>query len=174
MLEGVLTNRRIAYLKEMKMIKAGKYFVLEEFINPNDFAEHKENSIDLIDKRIIAIADFIRETVGKPVTINNWHTGGQFKESGLREQNTTTGAKKSAHKEGKAIDVKVNGFGGKEWYDFVKKNAKALYQLGARRIEDKSLATTWLHIDVKEHGIPNVITVIDLKDVVEKIKIVGL
>lgn len=156
------------------MTKIGKYFVLEEFINPNDFSEHKEKSIELIDNRLIKIADFIRETVGKSVTINDWHTGGKFYESGLREQNTKTGAKKSAHKEGKAIDVKVSGFGGKEWYDFVKKYAKDLYQLGARRIEDKSLATTWLHIDTKEHGYPNVITVIDLDSVVEKIKIIGL
>lgn len=156
------------------MIQAGKYFVLQEFINPNDFAEHKENSIELIDPHLIQIADFIREKVGKPVTINNWHTGGSFHESGLRESNTTIGAKKSAHKDGKAIDVKVVGILGKDWYEFVKKYAKELYQLGARRIEDKSLATTWLHIDTKEHGIPNVITVIDLTSVVEKIKIVGL
>ncbi len=156
------------------MIPAGKYFVLQEFINPNDFAEHKEKSIELIDERLVKIADFIREKTGKPVTINNWHTGGTYKESGLREANTTTGAKKSAHKIGKAIDVKVVGMLGKDWYEFVKKYAKELYQLGARRIEDKSLATTWLHIDTKEHGIPNVITVIDLTDVVEKIKIIGL
>lgn len=156
------------------MNKISEHFTLEEFINPTDFAEHKEKSIELIDPRLIQIADFIREKTGKPVTINDWHTGGQFKESGLRESNTTTGAKKSAHKIGKAIDVKVKGFGGKEWYEFVKKYAKELYQLGARRIEDKSLATSWLHIDTKEHGIPNVITVIDLTDVVEKIKIVGL
>lgn len=155
-------------------MKVSAHFTLEEFINPADFEQHKEESINLIDKKLIDIAEFIRTDTGKPVTINNWHTGGQYKESGLREKNTTTGAPKSAHKIGKAIDVKVAGFGGKEWYEYVKKNAKKLYQLGARRIEDKSLATTWLHIDTKEHGIPNVITVIDLTDVVEKIKIVGL
>lgn len=155
-------------------MKISEHFELEEFINPADFAEHKENSIDLIDRKIIDIAEFIRTDTGKPVTINNWHTGGQYKESGLREATTTTGAKKSAHKEGKAIDVKIKDWTGNEWYEYVKKNAKKLYQLGARRIEDKSLATTWLHIDTKEHGLPNVITVIDLTKVVEKIKIVGL
>lgn len=155
-------------------MKVSKNFTLEEFINPNDFAEHKEASIELIDPKIIQIAQFIRDDTGLAVTINDWHTGGKFKESGLREQNTKTGSKKSAHKTGHAIDVKIKGWGGKEWYEYVKKNAKKLYQLGARRIEDKSLATTWLHIDTKEHGIPNVITVIDLTDVVEKIKVIGL
>lgn len=173
-MEGILTNRRVSYLKEMKKMKISEHFELEEFINPADFAEHKENSIDLIDKKLIDIAEFIRTNTKKPVTINNWHTGGQYKESGLREQNTTTGAKKSAHKSGKAIDVKIKGWGGTEWYNWVRINAKTLYQLGARRIEDKSLATTWLHIDTKEHGEPNVITVIDLTKVTERIKIIGL
>lgn len=156
------------------MIKAGKYFVLQEFINPNDFEAHKENSIDLIDPKIVQIANFLREDIGKPVTINNWHTGGSYKESGLREKNTKTGALKSAHKDGKAIDPKVVGMLGNDWYEYVKKNAKKLYQLGLRRIEDRKIATTWCHMDTKEHGEPNVIQIIDLTKVTERIKIVGL
>ena len=175
LMEGCLTDRRINYLTKLKMdYKTSEHFVLQEFINPADFEQHKEDSIDLIDKKLIDIAEFIRIDTEKPVTINNWHTGGQYKESGLREANTTTGAPKSAHKVGKAIDVKIAGWNGMHWYEYVKKNAKQLYQLGVRRIEDKKIATTWCHIDTKEHGEPNVITIIDLTKVTERIKIVGL
>ena len=151
-----------------------KHFTVEEFVNPEAFKEHGDDSIDLIDHKLIDIAEFIRNDLGKPVTINNWHTGGQYHESGLRDANTKTGSKKSAHKLGKAIDVKVAGMGGSEWYAYVIKNSKALYNLGLRRIEDKKLATTWCHMDTKEHGIPHVIEVVDLTSVVEKINIVGI
>ena len=152
-------------------MNASEHFLIQEFINPETFNKEGEKSLELIDKRLIDIAEFIHNDLGKPVTINNWHVGGQYHESGLRDSNTGTGAKKSAHKEGKAIDVKVKGMGGEEWYEYVKKNAKALYDLGLRRIEDKSIATTWCHMDTKEHGIHNVIEVVDLKKVIEKIQI---
>ena len=151
-------------------MKVSEHFILEEFINPETLKVEKENSLKLIDKRLIDIAEFIRVDLGLPITINNWHTGGQYHESGLRDKNTTTGSKLSQHKLGKAIDVKAAGYGGAEWYSYVKKNAKKLYDLGVRRIEDKSIATTWCHIDTKEHG-GKFIQVVDLTKIVEEIKI---
>lgn len=146
-----------------------EHFCIQEFVDPQTFKDRGEASIGLINKKLIDIAEFIRSKIGKPVTINNWHTGGQYKESGLRNPNTKTGAKFSQHKLGNAIDCKASGFGGNEWYEFVNANAKELYNLGVRRIEDKKLATTWLHIDTKEHG-KQCIQVIDLTKVIEEIK----
>ncbi len=60
--------------------------------------------------------------------------------------------------------------GGNEWYEYVKKNAKKLYELGLRGIEDRKIATTWCHMDTKEHGEPNTIQIVDLTTVVERIK----
>jgi hypothetical protein len=174
MTEGCLTDRRISYLKELKYMKVSKNFVLQEFINPDTYKAKGEQSLYLIDKKLIDIAQFLRDDIGKPVTINDWHTGGDFKESGLRDVNTSTGSPRSMHKSGKAIDVKVKGMTGEQWYQYVKKNAKKLYELGLRRIEDRKIATSWCHMDTKDHGQPNVIQVIDLKEVVERIKIVGL
>lgn len=147
-----------------------QYFDLREFIDPVTYKARGDESIGLINKKLISIADFIRIKLGKPITINNWHTGGQYKESGLRNPNSKTGAKFSQHKLGFAIDCKASGFGGNEWYTFVKENAKELYNLGVRRIEDKNIAITWLHIDCKEHG-KKCIQVIDLVKVIEEIAI---
>jgi hypothetical protein len=151
--------------------KVSTHFDIREFVYPEAFKTHGVNAITLIDKKLIAIAEFIRIKTGVPITINNWHTGGPFKESGLRDPNTTTGAKLSQHKLGKAIDPKAKGYDGQKWYNFVKENAKALYDLGARRIEHKSLATTWLHIDLKEHN-KKCIQVVDLTKVVEEINLI--
>lgn len=155
-------------------MKVSEHFVIQEFVDKATFETEGENSVTFIDKNLINIAEFIRTDIGKPVTINDWHTGGQFKESGLRSANTSIGAKKSAHKLGKAIDVKVKDMGGKEWYDYVVKNAKKLYELGLRRIEDKSIATTWCHMDTKEHGKKGIIQVVDLTKVTEEINANGL
>jgi len=155
-------------------MKVSEHFVIQEFVDQATFEAEGENSITFIDKNLINIAEFIRTDINKPVTINNWHTGGQFKESGLRNANTSTGAKKSAHKLGKAIDVKAKDMGGKEWYEYVVKNAKKLYELGLRRIEDKSIATTWCHMDTKEHGKNGIIQVVDLTKVTEEINAGGL
>lgn len=155
---------------EDKKMKASKHFDLREFVDPETWRVRGVESKGLMNQRLFFIADFIREKVGQAVTINNWHLGGQFRESGLRNPNTSTGAKLSQHKLGNAIDVKSTGYDGRKWYDFVRANAKELYTLGVRRIEDKSLATTWLHIDCKEHG-KQCIQVVDLTKVVEEIKI---
>lgn len=146
-----------------------EHFDIREFVDPQTYKDRGEASIGLINKKLIDIAEFIRTKIEKSVTINNWHVGGQFKESGLRHPNTKTGAKLSQHKLGNAIDCKALGYSGNEWYDFVKANAKELFNLGVRRIEDKKLATTWLHIDCKEHG-KQCIQVVDLTKVIEEIK----
>lgn len=146
-----------------------EHFCIQEFVDPQTFKDRGEDSIGLINRKLIDIAEFIRSKIEKPVTINNWHAGGQFKESGLRHPNTKTGAKLSQHKLGNAIDVKALGFSGNEWYEFVKANAKELFNLGVRRIEDKNIAKTWLHIDTKEHG-KKCIQVVDLVKVIEEIK----
>lgn len=151
-------------------MKISKYFDLREFVDDVTWAQRGEQSKGLINQHLFGIADYIREKVGQAVTINNWHIGGKFRESGLRNPNTSTGAKMSQHKLGNAIDVKSAGYDGVRWYSFVKANVKELYELGVRRIEDKSLATTWLHIDCKEHG-KKCIQVVDLVKVVEEIKI---
>lgn len=155
-------------------MKISEHFVAQEFIDPVTFEQEGENAITFIDNKLIAINEFIRTETGLPVTINNWHTGGQFKESGLRNKNTTTGAKKSAHKLGKATDSKIKGWGGQEWYDFIVKHAKRLYDLGLRQIEDKSLATTWGHLSTREHGKKGIIQVVDLTKITEEINANGI
>lgn len=155
-------------------MKVSEHFVLQEFIDPVTFEQEGENAITFIDNKLIDINEFIRVESGLPITINDWHKGGQFKESGLRNKDSITGAKKSAHKIGKATDSKIKGWSGKEWYDFVVKHAKKLYDLGLRQIEDKSLATTWGHLSTREHGKKGIIQVVDLTRVSEEINANGI
>jgi hypothetical protein len=88
-----------------------KYFKLEELIYPELFTAYKNRQnilYNALDDRILRAADAIREFIATPITINNWHTGGNFKESGLRNMATTTGAALSTHKFGRGLDLKFN------------------------------------------------------------------
>jgi hypothetical protein len=124
-------------------VKVSKSFFADEFLYPG------ETDINKIDLRLIEIAQWLRDTLAKPVTINNYATGGQYKESGLRSLTTTTGAKRSAHKEGKAIDIKVKGMTAKEVYEFCLKHSDTLYAMGVREIEDQRFTPSWLHLSTR-------------------------
>lgn len=143
----------------MNRTKVSTNFFADEFLYPG------ETDINKIDRRLIDIAQFIRTKTGKSVTINNYATGGQYKESGLRDPNTSTGASKSAHKVGKAIDVKIAGMNGQQMYQWAKDHQKELYALGVRQIEHYSLTASWLHLATR--GQEGMIQIIDLSKVVE-------
>lgn len=133
----------------MTRIKCTKDFYQDEFI-------YEGGDFHLVDPKIVLIAQWVRDTIGRPVTINNWATGGQYSESGLRKLNTKTGAKKSAHKPlpdhgglCKAIDIKVKGMTSKEVYDWCLDHQMELYALGVREIEDNAMTPSWTHISTR-------------------------
>lgn len=172
----------------MNRVKVSDNFFLDEFICPCVYNEHKEKSIKHIDNRLIEIAQFIRSKTGSSVIINNYWkyyldninnakvvemvyaNKGIFKERGLRNVNTETGAKLSAHKTGQAIDVDVDGMTAYSMFMFAKDNKNELYRLGVRRIEHYSLtggnSKGWMHLDTKGND-DKKIKIINLTSVVD-------
>lgn len=123
-------------------------FILQEFIPPDIYAERGDKSIELLDNRIISLAQFFRDYFGS-IIINNWDSGGQYKESGLRSFTTTTGAKWSQHKLGRAADLKFSNTTPQKAYAEVLKHQKLFYEKGLRVMEDIAFTATWLHIDCR-------------------------
>lgn len=124
-------------------IKCTANFHQDEFLHPG------ETDITKMDTKIILATQWIREQIGLPVTVNNYATGGQYKESGLRSLTTKTGAKKSAHKEGKAVDIKVKGMTAREVWDWCMDRQMELYALGIREIEHWEDTPTWTHLSTR-------------------------
>ena len=91
----------------MKRIKVSKNFYLDEFIDKGIYNRFEAKSQRYIRPELIKIAQIVRDYTEKSVTINNWSTGGSYKESGLRSFKTSTGATYSAHKYGAAMDLKI-------------------------------------------------------------------
>ena len=128
-----------------------EHFDIREFVDPEAFKARGDKSIELIDIRIVKVVELLREIVGKPIIINTWHIGGQYKESGLRQMNTATGAKYSQHKFGRAVDVKVSGMKSEDVRNIIRSNWKFLKEAGLTTIEKDT--PTWVHLDVRYTGL---------------------
>lgn len=139
-------------------MKVSENFILQEFIPPDIYKERGDNAITLLDDRIISLAQYFRTLYGV-VTINNWHNGGNYKESGLRRSDTSTGAKYSQHKYGRAVDLKFSDKTVQEVYQDIMDNKQMFYNAGLRAVENINATPTWLHIDVRNTGVQSIIIV---------------
>ena len=128
-----------------------KHFQIKEFVTPEAYTARGEKAIELMDNRIINCADLLREMLDKPCVINNWHLNGQYHESGLRSMDTTTGAKWSQHKFGRAIDVKVIGMKSEEVRAFIRLHWQEFKAVGLTTIEKDT--PTWCHCDCRFTGL---------------------
>lgn len=133
----------------MSRIKVSENFYLDEFIQPTIYKRFKGKSIWFLDIRLIRIAQLLRDITDKPVTINNWYTGGRYKDSGLRMLSGGIGAKYSQHRYGRAIDVKVEGLTIPQLLDVIVDNEEAFRNVGLTTIEDIKYTPTWMHLDVR-------------------------
>jgi hypothetical protein len=136
----------------MKRIKVSDNFYLDEFIDPVTYNKFGYKSQRYIRQEVINIAQLLRDFTGLSITINNWATGGAYKESGLRNFTTSTGATYSAHKFGAAADLKIGQLNSFEMADIVIDNYEIFKGAGLTRIEDAKYtigkSRSWLHFDV--------------------------
>ena len=134
-------------------MKVSKDFDIREFVPEEIWNKFGANSIWFIDKRCIEFAQWVRDLTGKSVTINNWHTGGQYKDSGYRMPDTETGALFSQHKLGNAIDIKIDGFSGEQLRDLMAKNKQQFLKY----MTTIELGTkTWLHVDCRQTNLDDI------------------
>ena len=99
---------------------------------------------------MIEIVQYIRTKTGEPITINDWVHGGRFKNRGLRNFTSSTGAKYSQHKFGKALDFVVSGMSADEVREKILGEWKDdLMELGLTAIE---AGVSWVHIDIRNTG----------------------
>lgn len=125
-----------------------KHFTIQELVAPNIYDDFGDKAWDMLDPKLLRALDKLREKFGA-ITVNNWRTGGPYKESGLREQSTKTGAPKSAHKRGMAADCKPFECTVHEVYAYILENPHEFPEI--RRVENITHTPTWLHIDTVDH-----------------------
>lgn len=83
------------------------------------------------------------------MTINNWHTGGPFKERGYRTPNSEVGGRLSQHRRGAAIDFNIKGIPPDEIRNRILADQKTFIAQGLTTLEDEDFAITWVHADMR-------------------------
>jgi Peptidase M15 len=122
-----------------------KYFSVRELVPLEIYTEMGDGAIILLDDRILRVLDEVREHFDVPVTVNNWHLGGPFKQRGLRTEQVPGGAAHGAHFYGRAAD-----------FDVMNMTAEQVRHeiLANQQENDFSLITgmetgiPWVHLDV--------------------------
>jgi len=134
-----------------------KHFIVEQLVPPEIHSSRGESAWELLDSNLLVTLDQLFEFFG-PITVNNWHTGGSYKESGLRLWATKTGAAFSQHKYGRAADCKPIKVTPQFMYAEILKNPSRFPLLTT--MEDiastSALGGGWVHLDVRNNSVPGI------------------
>ena len=139
------------------MTMISKHFDLREFVTPEAYTALGDNAIWLIDHRLVDVVEALRDHFQAPIIINNWHTGGQYHESGLRNFDTATGAKYSQHKYGRAADLKIAGVDPETARQEIRTWFSSFNILGLTTIELNT--PSWVHVDCRNTGLTTLLEV---------------
>ena len=123
-----------------------EHFELHELVPPEIFHARGEAGWELLEPRLLVAADRLRDKFGTCI-VNDWFGGGRYRESGLRDPVTGTGARLSQHKRGAALDCKFRDAEHRVIYDYLLEHADEFPEITV--IEDIAFTRSWLHIDVR-------------------------
>jgi len=123
-------------------------FFLDEFVPQEIYRKYGAKPIWFVDKRIVDVAQFLRDHFNQPLTNNDWMDGGLRNYSGFRTPDVQIGATLSQHKYGRAIDIHVKGITPEEIRHEIRNNSHYFFQGGVRAVEMDT--PTWVHIDIRE------------------------
>jgi uncharacterized protein YcbK (DUF882 family) len=116
-----------------------RYFTWQELM---PYAEYEPYWLILMDERILITLDAIRTHYKRPVTVNNWHRGGQFSMRGFRPMTGNVGAKYSQHRFGRAVDFDVAGIPAEQVRNDIRFGLFPLITCIEKNVN-------WVHIDVR-------------------------
>lgn len=124
------------------------FFKPYEFVDTNTYSRFGDNSLFLIDTRMLITMDRIRKYLNKPIIINNWKHGGRREWSGLRTPISPFFSTYSQHSFGRAIDFIVSDIDAKEVRQIIKNNYNLTTFEFVTSIEDFP-GMSWVHIDCR-------------------------
>lgn len=150
-------------------MKVSENFVIQEFVSPDVYAQFGDKALWFVDDKVIKAAQLFKNLVSNihgqnSVVINSSKLG--YSGSGYREplqyvkgQFKKNPLSQSLHRQGKAIDVKVNVKGQDRWltsiemYEIVMQNQEKFLLEGITAIETPSATIgkniDWCHIDCR-------------------------
>lgn len=128
------------------------YYTIKELISPIVYNQWSDRAWMFFDEDVLRDLDTIRETYGSGIIINNWATGGNLKQCGLRSNmDELVKSKKtlylSAHCFAKGFDLHcAKGNNQKLWqhvYNLILNKKLKKF----KRLENIKVTPTWTHAD---------------------------
>ena len=147
-------------MSNLLKVSPSSNFYIQEFISPwwmeqASSASHALQGLRLVNPAMIEGAQLIRDHVAESVTINNWHRGGGYEESGLRTPRglgAQSFALFSSHMFFQACDLKFKSTDTADVTELILRNPKkfnmilAIENPEATRSSRGKLDTDWLHV----------------------------
>lgn len=122
-----------------------EHFAIQELVPRAVYEARGEKAWEVLDDRALRVLDLLRKRYG-PITVNNWHTGGDREWSGLRTPESPWFSPYSQHTFGRAFDCIFSNTTAEQ----VRKDILADPDSElARLITSMELGTSWLHFDVR-------------------------
>ena len=132
-----------------------EHFGIKELVSPIVYTKWGEKAWMFFDEDVLKELDYIRETFGSPIVINNWYNKGSLRQCGLRSNldeipKTHTLRNElylSAHCAGVGFDLH-SGYGNHQklynhCYQLIKQKKLKKF----KRLERFTSTYTWVHID---------------------------
>ncbi len=126
-------------------MKLSENFDLRELVAPDIYEKIGERAADWINANTIETLEGLRADFG-PITINTWHNGGSYRQSGIRSPDSHVGSKFSSHKFGCGFDLKFSGYDAETVFHNILKNPENYPFIS--RMENAEITKTWLHIEI--------------------------
>jgi hypothetical protein len=137
------------------MGNAIKSFDCREFIPKEawNFWQNRDGNGDLgmrfINIKIPILMQFLRDSYGKPIIINNWHVGGNLDGRCYRLPDDNAYTLYSDHSRGDAVDFNVEGLTSDQVYqDMLYKYSADLIRLGVTSMEQNTEG--WTHLGLSD------------------------
>lgn len=134
------------------MIYTCQFFNIKELVSPIVYKVWQDKAWMFFDEDVLKELDYIRETFGSPIIINNWASGGSLEQCGLRSNKDKIVMNKktlylSAHTMCRAFDLH-SAWGNhrklyEHCYDLIKKGKLKKF----KRLENFTNTLTYVHID---------------------------
>ena len=121
-----------------------KHFQLNELVDRTTFEKYGQQCWQFFPKEALEMLDGIREFFKSPVTVNNWHIGGQYQFRGWRPVWSNVGAPQSMHRKGGAFDCDIQGLTAEEARQNILADKDNPLLKNIMRLED---GVSWLHTD---------------------------
>jgi len=129
-------------------MQLSKHFKLQELIHPVIHRKIGDRAADWLNPNLIITLEALREMSGRPIKVNDWHVGGNYKDSGLRCGTAPLNGKVtlSSHYAGCAADLKFSGIEPDKIYFHILNNQDKYPFIS--RMENIEHTPTWAHIEV--------------------------